>query len=96
MKPITSTPEYMISMDRVVTKKDKIIAVKVIAMLKDGCSWTEIFDDYLLPELNLTKTQAFSFINGIANDKNADAEKCQNLGFVKGSTTRAQRSYTTS
>lgn len=62
---------------------------KVIAMLKDGRSWTEIFDDYLRPELNLTKTQAFSLINGIANDKNAYAEKCKNLGFVKGSTTRA-------
>jgi len=65
-------------------------------MLKDGRSWTEIFDDYLRPELNLTKTQAFSLINGIVNDQNADAEKCNNLGFVKGSTTRAQRSYTTS
>ena len=69
---------------------------KVIAMLKEKYSWTEIFDNYLCPELNLTKTQAFSLINSIANNKNAYAEKCKNLGFVKGSTTRAQRSYTTS
>lgn len=69
---------------------------QIIAMLKNGNSWTEIFNDYLYPELNLTKIQAFSLINGIANDKTAYAEKCNNLGFVKGSTTRAQRSYTTS
>lgn len=62
---------------------------QVITMLSGGYSWTEIFNEYLYPELNLTKTQAFSFINGVANCEHAYAEKCENLGFVKGSTTRA-------
>lgn len=62
---------------------------QVIFMLQSDKSWTEIFSEYLQPHLGLTKQAAFSLINGIANNENAYAEKCQNLGFVKGSTTRA-------
>lgn len=63
---------------------------RVIFMLQSEKSWTDIFYEYLQPHLGLTKQAAFSLINGISNDKNAYAEKCQNLGFVKGSTTRAK------
>ncbi|MEA5469504.1 MULTISPECIES: HNH endonuclease signature motif containing protein [unclassified Spirulina] len=69
---------------------------KIVQMLKSGYSWTDIFELYLKPELGLRKIQAFSFINGISNNKDAFVEKCNNAGFVKGSTTKAKRLYTVS
>lgn len=62
----------------------------VITMLRAEESWTDIFEKHLGPELKLTKQAAFSLINGVSNDPHAYAEKCEEIGFIKGSTARAK------
>lgn len=46
--------------------------------------------------LSLTKIQAYSLLNSIVNEENVHVEQCEKHSFIKGSTTRAKRSYTTS
>ena len=73
-------------------KYSREVASDIASKVLSGKSWTDIYREYLEPELGLTKQQSFSLINAVVNNQDAYMDVKQKYGLTQGSTTISKES----
>ena|GEM_PF-2077139 len=73
-------------------KYSRDVAGDIASKVLSGKSWTDIYREYLAPELGLTKQQSFSLINAVVNNQDAYMDVKQKHGLTQGSTTISKES----